>query len=89
MIRRAPTLIQMDDFDVQDVRDMVAKQKADAAQQQLLMSKIKRIAENPSMDKEDFEVMEQLKAAAARQDLKARRLGLQPGAWWVYNISET
>ncbi|KAF5380494.1 hypothetical protein D9615_004571 [Tricholomella constricta] len=77
MIRRTPTLIPMGDFDVQDVRDLLAKQKAEAAQQQQLMTKIKRIAQNPNMEKEDWEVMEQLKAAAARQE-KARRLGLQP-----------
>jgi len=77
MIRRAPTLIPMGDFDVQDVRDILAKQKAEAAQHQQLMLKIKRIAENPNMEKEDYEVMEQLKAAAARQE-KAKRLGLHP-----------
>ena len=79
MIRRNPTLIPLGDFDVQDARDMLAKQKADAAQQQQFMLKMKRIAENPRMDREDYEVMEQLKVAAARQE-KAKRLGLQPGA---------
>jgi len=78
MIRRNPTLIPLGDFDVQDARDMLAKQKADAAQQQQFVLKIKRIAENPRMEREDFEVMEQLKVAAARQE-KAKRLGLQPG----------
>ncbi|KAF8070619.1 hypothetical protein FPV67DRAFT_1756719 [Lyophyllum atratum] len=78
MIRRTPTLIPMGDFDVQDVRDMLAKQKADQAQHLQLIAKMKRIAQNPNMEKEDYEVMEQLKAAAARQD-RARRLGLQPG----------
>ncbi|GLB37595.1 hypothetical protein LshimejAT787_0406460 [Lyophyllum shimeji] len=67
----------MGDFDVQDVRDMLAKLKAEQAQHLQLMAKIKRIAQNPNMAKEDFEVMEQLKAAAARQQ-KAMRLGLQP-----------
>ncbi|KAG5654402.1 hypothetical protein H0H81_003226 [Sphagnurus paluster] len=69
----------MGDFDVQDVRDMVAKQKAEIAQQTQLMAKIKRIAANPNMEKEDYEVMEQLKAVSARNAEKARRLGLQPG----------
>ena len=80
MIRRNPTLIPLGDFDVQDARDMLAKQKADAAQQQQFVLKMKRIAENPRMDREDFEVMEQLKVAAARQE-KAKRLGLQPGEY--------
>ena len=78
MIRRTPTLIPMGDFDVQDARDLLAKQKAEAAQHQQLVAKMKRIAQNPNMDKEDYEVMDFLKTALARQE-KARRLGLQPG----------
>jgi hypothetical protein len=69
----------MSDYDVQDVRDMLAKQKADALQQQQLVLKMKRIAENPTMEKEALEIIEQFKAAAARQD-KAKRLGLEPQA---------
>ncbi|KAJ7076320.1 hypothetical protein B0H15DRAFT_864110 [Mycena belliarum] len=58
MIRRSPTLISMSDLDVQDVRDLLAKQKTDSA----LMLKMKRMAENPGMDKEDLEMLDQLKA---------------------------
>ncbi|KAF7376360.1 hypothetical protein MSAN_00051500 [Mycena sanguinolenta] len=58
MIRRTPTLIIMSDLDVQDVRDVVAKQKTDSA----LMLKMKRMAENPAMDNEDMEMLDQLKA---------------------------
>ncbi|KAJ6499057.1 hypothetical protein C8R45DRAFT_102474 [Mycena sanguinolenta] len=58
MIRRTPTLISMSDLDVQDVRDVVAKQKTDSA----LMLKMKRMAENPAMDNEDMEMLDQLKA---------------------------
>jgi hypothetical protein len=58
MIRRTPTLINMSDFDVQDVRDVVAKQKTDSS----LMLKMKRMAENPAMDNEDMEMLDQLKA---------------------------
>ncbi|KAJ7497474.1 hypothetical protein FB451DRAFT_1386719 [Mycena latifolia] len=58
MIRRNPTLISMSDLDVQDVRDLIAKQKTDAA----LMVKMKRMAENPDMDQEDLEMLDQLKA---------------------------
>ncbi|KAJ7859730.1 hypothetical protein B0H13DRAFT_1639911 [Mycena leptocephala] len=43
MIRRSPTLISMSDLDVQEVRDVIAKQKTDSA----LMLKMKRMAENP------------------------------------------
>ncbi|KAK7005740.1 hypothetical protein R3P38DRAFT_3039340 [Favolaschia claudopus] len=58
MIRRDPTLINMSDLDVQDVREVIAKQKTDSA----LMLKMKRMAENPGMDNEDLEMLEQLKA---------------------------
>ncbi|KAJ7647135.1 hypothetical protein FB45DRAFT_892507 [Roridomyces roridus] len=58
MIRRNPTLIAMNDFDVQDVRDLIAKNKTDAS----LMLKMKRMAENPAMEKEDMEMLDQLKA---------------------------
>lgn len=78
MIRRNPTLIPMSDLDVQDIRDLVNKQKAEAMQAQLLVQKMKRIAENPTMQKEDVEMIEQLKAATLRQE-RARRLGLIPG----------
>ena len=79
MIRRNPTLIPMSDFDVQDVRDMLMKLKSDAQHHQQLLLKMKRLAENPNMEKEDLEMMEQLKVATARYE-KARRLGLEPGA---------
>ncbi|KAJ7838701.1 hypothetical protein B0H13DRAFT_2367275 [Mycena leptocephala] len=58
MIRRSPTLISMSDLDVQEVRDVIAKQKTDSA----LMLKMKRMAENPAMDNEDMEMLDQLKA---------------------------
>jgi len=78
MIRRNPTLIPMTDMDVQDVRDMVAKQKAGLQSHQQLMVKMKRLADNPSMSKEDMEMFEQMKEAMARSE-KAKRLGLEPG----------
>jgi hypothetical protein len=68
----------MTDMDVQDVRDMVAKQKAGLQSHQQLMVKMKRLADNPSMSKEDMEMFEQMKEALARSE-KAKRLGLEPG----------
>jgi hypothetical protein len=85
MIRRNPTLIPMSDYDVQDIRDMLAKQKGDALQQQQLLLRMKRIAENPTMQKEDLEIMEQFKAAAARYE-KAKRLGLEPQTGAFRNV---
>jgi hypothetical protein len=71
MIRRSPTLISMSDLDVQDVRDQIAKQKTDSA----LMLKMKRMAENPAMDKEDLEMLDQLKARYGDRD----KLGMLRG----------
>jgi predicted Zn-dependent protease len=46
MIRRNPTLIPMSDLDVQDVRDLVAQQKADTlhAHHKAASAKAKRMA---------------------------------------------
>ena len=68
----------MSDFDVQDIRDVLTKLKSDALHHHQLMLKMKRLAESPTMEKEDLEMMEQLKVAATRYE-KATRLGLEPG----------
>lgn len=68
MIRRNPTLIPMNDLDVQDIRDMVAKQRAD----QQLMQKMKWLVESPEILKEDYDLITELSKD------KARRLGLDP-----------
>jgi len=60
MIRRNPTLIPMSDLDVQDVRDLVARQKADTHTQHKAMAKMKRMAEKP-LDEEDIQLFAQLK----------------------------
>jgi hypothetical protein len=82
MIRRNPTLVPMSDYDVQDIRDMLAKQKTDALHTQQFVLRMKRLAEKPTMQKEDLEMMEYFKeqynALAARHE-KARRLGLPVG----------
>jgi hypothetical protein len=72
MIRRNPTLIPMNDLDVQDIRDMVAKQKAD----QQLMQKMKRLVESPEILKEDFNLMAELRGSIKD---KVRRMGLDMG----------
>ncbi|KAF9529190.1 hypothetical protein CPB83DRAFT_852829 [Crepidotus variabilis] len=79
MIRREPTLIQMTDLDVQDVRDMVAKQKAEINSHQALITKMKRLADNPNMTSEDQDMYEQLKEAL-NEKTKAKRLGLDTGS---------
>ncbi|KAF8904467.1 hypothetical protein CPB84DRAFT_1745864 [Gymnopilus junonius] len=78
MIRRNPTLIPMSDLDVQDVRDMVAKQKQDLLNHQQLMLKMKKLVDNPTMSQEDQEMFEQMKEALYRSE-KAKKPGPKPG----------
>jgi hypothetical protein len=74
MIRRNPTLIPMGDFDVQDVRDMLAQQRADAMnQQQQQQLNAKRNAQA----KDGLEFLAHPDATAAQQQV-LKRLGLQP-----------
>lgn len=62
----------MNDLDVQDIRDMVAKQKAD----QQLMQKMKRLVESPEILKGDFDLMAELRGSIKD---KVRRMGLDMG----------
>lgn len=82
MIRREPTLILMTDLDVQDVRDVVAKQKAELANHQSLLSKMKRLADNPNLTKEDVEMFDRFKDGMS----KAKRLGLDSSAGRHYPL---
>jgi len=67
MIRRSPTLIPMADSDVQDIRDMVAKQKADTYTLQKAILRMKRVAEKP-LDEEEVQMLLQLKDVAAGRE---------------------
>ena len=64
MIQREPTLIPMSEGDVQDVRDMVAKNR----------ESLEKVQSLPVTSKEDDEMFQQLLS-----ELKAKRLGLIPG----------
>ncbi|TFK44385.1 hypothetical protein BDQ12DRAFT_672887 [Crucibulum laeve] len=76
MIRRTPTLVPMSDLDVQDIRDMIAKQKASALSHQQLVVKMKRLAENPNMEQEDIDMLAQISKRHQEDKEKARRIGL-------------
>ncbi|KAI5831949.1 hypothetical protein K523DRAFT_159462 [Schizophyllum commune Tattone D] len=65
MMRRQPTLIPMSESDVQEVRDMVAQQKADAAAMAKWEQDQKKTEEPPPVP-----------TAADKQKERARRLGL-------------
>jgi len=77
MIRRNPTLIPMSDSDVQDIRDIVARQKAEAYALQQAILRMKKIAEKP-LDEEDIQMLLQLKNTTTARE-KEMRLGIQPG----------
>ena len=65
MMRRQPTLIPISEPDVQEVRDMVAQQKADAAAMAKWEQEQKKTTEPPPIP-----------TAADKQKERARRLGL-------------
>jgi len=67
----------MSDSDVQDVRDMVAKQTAEALAQQKAMLKLKKMTERPG-EEEDIQTLMQLKDTFATRHEKETRLGLRP-----------
>lgn len=78
MIRRNPTLIPMTDLDVQDIREMVAKQKAEQVNMQ---QQIRRFIENPPTTREEAELFEQLKIMYAQKEReRTRKFGLANGA---------
>ncbi|KAG7098756.1 hypothetical protein E1B28_000665 [Marasmius oreades] len=77
MIRRPPTLIPMTDNDVQDVRDMVAQQRAEVAYEKEMAEKLKKLADTPEVQPDDFAMLEQLKQVRDKQIEKEKRLGLQ------------
>lgn len=78
MIRRSPTLIQMSDLDVLDIREMVAQQRDDALRQQQVLAEVRRAAENPATEKIQADLLEKYNAGEARLHERNKRLGLEP-----------
>lgn len=62
----------MTDLDVQDIRNMVAKQKE---QHQQALQKIKRLAESPNVEQGDIQIIKTIRAHHDREE-RERRLGL-------------
>lgn len=86
MIRRNPTIIEMNDMDVQDVRDLVDKQRTEAQARQALIQRMKRAAQGP-LDEDGVSLMMQLKDAVNKQkeQERQRRLGMGNVAGEYYN----
>lgn len=72
MIRRTPTLIQMSDSDVQDIRDLVAKERAEVNGRQQTLQ-MKQMADNPNIQKQDLEFMHAMRSRLQDRD---SRLGM-------------
>lgn len=70
----------MSDRDVQDVRDMVAKELETLQNQKVIMKKAQSLAGGPGMSEEGDEMFRQLLSFES----KAKRLGLEPG---VFNVT--
>jgi hypothetical protein len=61
MIRRNPTLVPMSDLDVQDIRDLVASQKAEHTAKTRAQALVKKASDKPQAD--DGHLYAQLKRA--------------------------
>ncbi|KIK67223.1 hypothetical protein GYMLUDRAFT_37301 [Collybiopsis luxurians FD-317 M1] len=70
MIRRNPTLIPMNDNDVQDIRDIVTREKVDPTGEQTLAMKMKRMADNPNLTAEDYQMLESMKKWKEREEIE-------------------
>lgn len=89
MIRRDPTLIPVSDLEIQDIRELYNKQKADREKQDELLRKIKIFSQNPELLKDDPQMLEYLnkltsgKQKEKKQEEKTKRLGLDKGGLMV------
>ncbi|KAF5393238.1 hypothetical protein D9757_000746 [Collybiopsis confluens] len=70
MIRRNPTLLPMNDNDVQSIRDIVDREKVDPTGEQKLAAKMQRMADNPSLTAEDYQMLENMKKWKEREELE-------------------
>ncbi|KAJ3813812.1 hypothetical protein EV368DRAFT_45028 [Lentinula lateritia] len=68
MIRRNPTLIPMNDNDVQDIRDIVNKGKVDPEGNEVLAAKMKKLADNPNFTNEDQKMLDSMRMWKERED---------------------
>ncbi|EGN99678.1 hypothetical protein SERLA73DRAFT_121805 [Serpula lacrymans var. lacrymans S7.3] len=70
-------MIPMSDTDVQDVRNLVAKQNAEYEMRQKALLKMKKVAERTDIQEEDVSVLQNLNNALLTRQEKERRLGMQ------------
>ncbi|KAJ3968995.1 hypothetical protein EV361DRAFT_804713 [Lentinula raphanica] len=78
MIRRNPTLIPMDDNDVQEIRDVVNKGKVDPEGNEALAMRMKKLADNPEFTTADQKMLDMMRMWKEREDHERTVL---PGLW--------
>ncbi|KAF8124943.1 hypothetical protein EV363DRAFT_1270764 [Boletus edulis] len=82
MIRRPPTMISMTDADIQDVRDLVAQQKAAHETRQKVLLKMKKLSDASDPVAEDSTtatLFRQLTDKVREYDERHKRMGIPPG----------
>jgi len=85
MLRRSPTMIPMNDSDVQEIRELVAQQKAQFEQKQRTLFRMKKFAEHQFSDEDPQAaaflnmVSERTKARERDKEERNKRLGIPPG----------
>ncbi|KAG1715746.1 hypothetical protein ID866_1414 [Astraeus odoratus] len=85
MLRRPPTMIPMSDSDVQEIRELVAQQKAQYEHKQKTLLQMKKIADRPftADDPQGVAFLKMMsdkaKAREREKEEKNRRLGIPPG----------
>lgn len=70
MIRRDPTLIQMTDSDVQDIRDLVNKEKLENITSQQTYHKLQQMAATDSIQREDLEFIKSIRTKMQQRDTR-------------------
>lgn len=85
MLRRPPTTIPLSDSDVQEIRDLVADQKALHEQKQKTLLQMKKIAERPFTTNDPQAaaflrmMSEREKTREREKEERNKRLGILPG----------
>lgn len=72
MIRRNPTLIPMTDSDVQDIRDMVAKGKAEEQNKQNIIATLTRLTQTHGISRDDRNMQALLEAMNVEEEAKGK-----------------
>ncbi|KAH7888511.1 hypothetical protein F5I97DRAFT_1803856 [Phlebopus sp. FC_14] len=81
MLRRPPTMIPMSDSDVQEIRELVAKQKKQYEHKQRTLLQMKKLSERPYTedDPQAMAFFRQVAEKMREREERNKRLGIPPG----------